>query len=82
MITLTLRYIKGDFVVTGPGASPVQDASRGQETGEWRTTRARPSKRSVRSTSPQCGATSGRWGLKGAHRAPHQFARALRVEPE
>ena len=21
-------------------------------------------------------------GLKGAHRAPHQFARALRVEPE
>ena len=32
MTTLTLRYIKGDFVVTGPDIefSPVQDAPRGQ----------------------------------------------------
>jgi hypothetical protein len=54
MTTLTMRYIKGDFVVTGPDIS--QPSSRRAErprTGAWRITRARPSKRSVRSTTPR-----------------------------
>ena len=59
MTTLTMRYIKGHFVVTGPDIEPTRFKTRRERTGAWRTTRARPSKRSVRSTTPQRGATSG-----------------------
>ena len=61
MTTLTLRYIKGDFVVTGPDIEPLRFKTR-REAKDWcrRTTQARSSRRSVRSTSsPQRGATSG-----------------------
>jgi hypothetical protein len=61
MTTLTLRYIKGDFVVTGPEIEPTRSRrAKRPRTGVGRTTRARPSKKSVRSTGPpQRGATSG-----------------------
>jgi hypothetical protein len=61
MTTLTLRYIKGDFVVTGPEIEPTRSRrAKRPRTGVGRTTRARPSKKSVRSTCPpQRGATSG-----------------------
>ena len=60
MTTLTLRYIKGDFVVTGPDIEPVRFKTR-REAKDWCGAHypTRPSKRSVRSTSPPRGATSG-----------------------
>ena len=64
MTTLTLRYVKGDFVVTGPDIEPgpVQDAPRGQ--GLVRG--ALPGLAHQRDRSdlqaPQCGATSGEDG--------------------
>ena len=46
MTTLTLRYIKGHFVMTGPDIEPTRFKTRRDlRTGAWRTTRARPSKR-------------------------------------
>jgi hypothetical protein len=60
MTTLPLRYIKGDFVVTGRTSSQTGSShAERPRTGAWHTNRARPSKRSVRSTSPlQRGVTS------------------------
>jgi hypothetical protein len=34
MTTLTLRYIKGDFVVTGPDIEPIRFKTR-QEAKDW-----------------------------------------------
>ena len=34
MTTLTLRYIKGDFVVTGPEIEPIRFKTR-QEAKDW-----------------------------------------------
>jgi hypothetical protein len=39
MTTLTMRYIEGDFVVTGPDVEPARFAGR-PRTGAWHTTRA------------------------------------------
>jgi len=56
MTTLTLRYIKGDFVVTGPEIEPIRFKTR-QEAKDWCRAHL---KKSVRSTGPpQRGATSG-----------------------
>jgi hypothetical protein len=41
MTTLTLRYIKGHFVVTGPDIEPNRFKTRRERTGARRTTRAR-----------------------------------------
>ena len=39
MTTLTMRYIEGDFVVTGPDVEPAQFAGR-PRIGAWHTARA------------------------------------------
>ena len=51
MTTLTMRYIKGDFVVTGPDIEPTKFKTR-REAKEWcrRITLARRSRRSSRFT--------------------------------
>jgi hypothetical protein len=53
MTTLTLRYIKGHFVVTGPDIEPTRFKTR-REAKDWCVAHypARPAKRSVRSTAP------------------------------
>jgi hypothetical protein len=55
MTPLTIRYIKGDFVVIGPDIEPARFKTR-REAKDWCVAHypgSRPSKRSVRSTSPQ-----------------------------
>ena len=84
MTTLTLRYIKGDFVVTGPEIEPTRFKTR-QEAKDW--CRAHYPGSPIKEIGPiyrppQRGATSGeargRGGL-GALRlssnAPHTFGR-------
>jgi hypothetical protein len=59
MTTLTMRYIEGDFVVTGPDVEPARFAGR-PRTGAWHTTRAAHQRdRSDLQATPQRGATSG-----------------------
>jgi hypothetical protein len=61
MTTLTMRYIKGHIVVTGPDIEPARFKTR-PEAKDWCRTRypGSPIKESVRSTGPpQRGATSG-----------------------
>lgn len=64
MTTLTLRYIKGDFVVTGPDIEPVRFKTR-REAKDW-CVGALPGLAHQRDRSdlqaPQCGATSGEEG--------------------
>jgi hypothetical protein len=70
MTTLTMRYIEGHIVVTGPDIQPTRFKTR-REAKDWCVAHypARPSKRSVRFTSPrQRGATSGD---ERAYHVPH-----------
>ena len=84
MTTLTLRYIKGDFVVTGPDIESARFKTR-REAKDWCVAHYPGSP--IKEIGPIYKPPSAerravKRGLKGAHRAPHQFARALRVEPE
>jgi hypothetical protein len=48
MTVLTMRLIKGDFIVTGPDIEPMKFKSRSRRaTGARRTMRARPSRASA-----------------------------------
>jgi hypothetical protein len=48
MTTLTLRYIKGDFIVTGPDIEPVKFVTRREaRIGAWSITLDRRSRRSA-----------------------------------
>ena len=73
MTTLTLRYIKGDFVVTGSDIEPLRFKTR-REAKDWCRTHYPGSL--IKEVGPiykppQGGATSGE---EGAFKAAHQFA--------
>ena len=78
MTTLILRYIKGDFVVTGPDIEPVQFKTRREaKDGCVAHYPGSPIKEiGPIYKPPSAERRAVKRGLKGAHRAPHQFARA------
>ena len=80
MTTLTMRYIKGHFVVTGPDIAPTRFKTR-REAKDWCVAHypGSPIKEIGPIYSPPARSDERERGLR-EHRAPHQFARALRPE--
>jgi hypothetical protein len=81
MTVLTMRLIKGDFIVTGPDIEPMKFKSRSRRaTGARRTMRARPSRASAWQPKKPYG---HRQGTSGGGRVAKQKPRrgGLRLVP-